>query len=849
MDPSVESKASATAPITETIEEMAAAWRRGERPRAEEFLARRPDLCEEDAVRLIYEEACLRREAGDVSVSEEICRRFPRWRSKLELLLNCQKWLWAAPPEAADFPEVGQELGDFQLRAELGRGAHGRTFLAIQRSLADRPLVLKVTPLGHDEHLSLARLQHMHIVPLYFEQVLPERNLRVLGMPYLGGTTLDKIEAALAAIPPADRTGRQIALVLERPAVRKDVPGAYPSSGPFRNYLAQASYVHAICWIGACLADALQYAHDRGLVHMDVKPSNVLIAGDGQPMLLDFHLARGPVGPGLDRPDRLGGTPDYASPEQRDAMEAVQKGAAVPAIVDGRSDVYSLALLLYEALGGALRTGQVRVPPARWRPLEDCNPRIAPGLSDIVQKCLAPHAADRYSTAAALAQDLRHHLNDLPLRGVANRSLSERWRKWRRRTPAALGHSLLGLTALAAVSTVVWVVGTQARQRTLQIETTLSQGRDLLGNHRYSEALHEFQRGLDLASSLSDHDERKRALKTHLQEALKEQAAVELRELVNLLRFRYGMSPPTDEEARVLFRRGQEIWKRRHLLWQPGQRRSDPAGGEKIRTDLLDLATILADLRVHSAGIGTVGNEALQVAAQILREASDQLGASPALSRDLHEYEERAGQTVRGASPIVVEPSHPGSPPRTAWEHYDLGRSYLRSGDHARALAEFRQSVELRPGEFWPHFFQGVCAYRLGCYRDSLAALDVCVALMPETAVCYYDRAKVHEALGQPEQAVRDYSRALERNPQFSDAALNRGILAYHAGRNEEAIADFAHARATASGPAARGLIAYNLALVHVARKDWPAARASLSQAIASGNTAARTLARSLGLD
>ncbi len=82
---------------------------------------------------------------------------------------------------------------------------------------------------------------------------------------------------------------------------------------------------------------------------MDVKPSNVLITVDGQPMLLDFHLARGPIGPGLPVPDRLGGTPGHLSPEQHAAMAAIQNGFrpwADDRVVDGRADLYSLGLLL-----------------------------------------------------------------------------------------------------------------------------------------------------------------------------------------------------------------------------------------------------------------------------------------------------------------------------------------------------------------------------------------------------------------------------------------------------------------------------------------------------------------------
>ena len=80
---------------------------------------------------------------------------------------------------------------------------------------------------------------------------------------------------------------------------------------------------------------------------MDVKPSNVLLTADGQPMLLDFHLARGPISPDQPAPAWLGGTPDYTSPEQQAAMTAVRDGKRVPHAVDGRADLYSLGLLPY----------------------------------------------------------------------------------------------------------------------------------------------------------------------------------------------------------------------------------------------------------------------------------------------------------------------------------------------------------------------------------------------------------------------------------------------------------------------------------------------------------------------
>jgi serine/threonine protein kinase len=142
-----------------------------------------------------------------------------------------------------------------------------------------------------------------------------------------------------------------------------------------RGTLAADTYVEAVCRIGACLADALQYAHDRGLVHLDLKPSNILVAADGQPMVLDFHLARGPLHPDDPPPAWLGGTPGYMPPEQQAALAAVQRARRVPLAVDGRADVYALGVVLYEALAGRLPGDGLQEAPTvlaaatrRWPP-------------------------------------------------------------------------------------------------------------------------------------------------------------------------------------------------------------------------------------------------------------------------------------------------------------------------------------------------------------------------------------------------------------------------------------------------------------------------------------------------
>jgi serine/threonine protein kinase/tetratricopeptide (TPR) repeat protein len=833
------SSSAAVSPREQQLEDLLAAMRHSADPRAEDFLARLPDLRDEDAVRIVYEEACLRIERGEASVTSEVLNRFPHWGSQLGLLIECKRLLMDGAQ--VRFPEVGEQLGDFQILTEIGHGAAGRTFLASQRSLADRLLVLKVTPLGQDEHLSLARLQHMHIVPLYVEQVFPDHLVRILGMPYLGGVSLARLLEVLEGIPVGARTGRHLLDALDHcaPAARPELPAL----GPFRSYFKQTTFVEAICWIGACVADALQYAHDRGLVHLDVKPSNILIAADGQPMLLDFHLARGPVTAQGPLPDRLGGTPGFVSPEQHEAMESVRAGKPVVRQVDGRSDIFSLGRLLYQALGG--QDGEdAAVAPAPPPPLAEFNPGVSTGLSDIVAKCLALDPDERYPDAAGLAADLRRHVADLPLRGVPNRSPIERWRKWRRRSPGALSRRLVGLGLGLLLALAVALGFALIQQRGRQVEAALDEAGRYLSAGHHSESLLALQRGYTLAGQLPAFAPRRQALDALHAQAVRARNVAELHDLVNLFRFRFGVTPPEPAVAQALYRRARAIWDSRGRILKPGPAGSSvsaPASlksDDQVRLDLIDLATILADLCAHQDSHAVAGMDRAE-AVRILSSAEAELGPAAPLRRDLARYAREMGRDDGGSAPIPE--------PGTAWEHYDLGRSNLRSGDHALALAEFQRAIEMRPEEFWPYFYHGICSYRLGDSRAALASLGTAIALSPLTAECYYNRALAYQALGRNEEAIRDDTRALELDPRFTDAALNRAILMFHAGRHADALADLARARATASGPAALGRIAYNMALVHLARKDQPAARASVREAIEHGDASAQRLADQLG--
>jgi tetratricopeptide (TPR) repeat protein len=272
------------------------------------------------------------------------------------------------------------------------------------------------------------------------------------------------------------------------------------------------------------------------------------------------------------------------------------------------------------------------------------------------------------------------------------------------------------------------------------------------------------------------------------------------------------------------------------MHWPGLPRHADPASGEQVRADLVDLATILADLCAHGDGVAADRAEALR----ILSAAEAELGPAAALHRDLAKHTRELGRADPAPAAIPA--------PHTAWEHYDLGRSYLRSGEYPRAVVEFQRAIEIRPEEFWPYYYHGICSYKLGRHADAIASLGTAIALEPRIAACYYNRALAYQALGRDGEAIRDDSRALELDPRFTDAALNRAVLLFRAGRHADALADLERARANASSASALGRIAYNMALVHLARKDLPAARASLREAIAHGDVEARRLTRELEL-
>jgi serine/threonine protein kinase len=407
-------------------------------------------------------------------------------------------------------PKVGTKFLGFHLIAELGRGGSGKVYLAQQGDLAGRYVALKVSADIFDESQALAQLQHTNVVPIYsIHRVKP---FLAVCMPYFGSTTLADAITSLMERGSFPATGAEVVRVLferkgalrlpahspwlaETQTIAGNTDTAVPREGaetpaavPARmvrpttilEMLKKIDYVKAVIWIASRLSEGLAHAHERGILHLDLKPANILLTDEGQPMLLDFNMARDTKRCPQDEAHLVGGTLPYMSPEQLCAFVRDGKG------IDGRSDLYSLGVIMYELLtrrsAFPVYQGPREVVVARMiadrmkgSPRLRCwNPSVSWAVESIIRHCLEPEPARRYQSAAELIEDLQYHLHDLPLVHAVEPSLWERSRKWIRRHPRLVSST----TIIAVEAALVCVFSGIALHRRHQQAIEIQAGRE-----------------------------------------------------------------------------------------------------------------------------------------------------------------------------------------------------------------------------------------------------------------------------------------------------------------------------------------------------------------------------------
>jgi serine/threonine protein kinase/tetratricopeptide (TPR) repeat protein len=371
----------------------------------------------------------------------------------------------AEPPPAG---MVAKRLGDYDIVREIGRGGMGIVYEARQLSL-NRQVALKVLPFAamldekqiarfRNEALAAAQLHHPNIVPVH--AVGQERGVHFFAMQYVPGQSL---EAALEELRRQPITPFDDGEPAPANAALRDTAGLAGFST--RASTRSRGYCQSVARLMIQAADAIQHAHEYGVIHRDVKPSNLLLDRDGKLWVTDFGLARMQSDSGVTITGDVVGTLRYMSPEQ---------AAGATGLVDARADVYALGATLYELLtlrpahSGENRQEVLRhIETREPTPPRQLNGAIPLDLETITLRAMAKARDERYRSAAELAADLRSFLEGRPT--LAQRpTMLDRAGKWALRHRAAVSVAAAVLLVITTISVAAAVLIARERSRTVE---------------------------------------------------------------------------------------------------------------------------------------------------------------------------------------------------------------------------------------------------------------------------------------------------------------------------------------------------------------------------------------------
>jgi len=683
----------------------------------------------------------------------------------------------------AGMPNVGDIVLGFRIVEKIGQGGFGSVFLGEQVGLRDRKVALKFTSRPTAEPERMAALQHTNVVPVYSVHSQPP--LQVLCMPYRGRHTLaDAVRAITPNSLPATGAGllstTPKAMDDTRRTRRRPTPAdgtpipavTAPTPQPIRDMLARLSFPESVVWLVARLADGLAHAHDRGILHLDLKPANVLITDDGMPMILDFGLAHDTRDVGY---AVTGGTVRYMSPEQLDGF--LRPVGFVP---DRRMDLYALGVMLFELLTGrhpfddeasanqslpTLLATRRTVAPR----VTAFNRRVSPAVAAVVAKLLQPDPTDRYQSANDLLADLTRQQESRPLRHAGNPSLVERVRKFRRRHPVGTVAAAAALFATAALAASAVAVS-RGRERA---ELAAAAGADALGK-----------------------------------------AAVRLRlEL-----------PAVDTAGRRADGLAQA-----GVLFETYNGGDDPAWAarlpaesqEAVRRTLGELAVLAAHAEELSAeGKGDVARaEALGRAVDWNARAAKCFAGRPVPPAVIEQGERLAEKANRPAPPrpervaevssfdryvrgvvrlsdgryaaaadalrelVEADPGH-------AAGQFSLGQAYQAQGRFIDALERYQLAKALSPTDYRPALQRGILLLSDRRFADAVKEFDTALARAPDTGSAFYHRAIARGGLRDWAGGIGDLTRAMANRPPSVHRLLLRARMHECAGEVKAARAD-----------------------------------------------------------
>ena len=446
--------------------------------------------------------------------------------------------------------QTGMPIGDYHIIREIGRGGMGIIYEAMQLSLGRR-VALKVLPFAaglDDKYLQRFRLESQAAAQLHHSNIVPvfgigcDRGVHFYAMQLIDGVSLDRVIRLLRhddeALPPGTLSTeparahavRDLAphthadeipsgsdastTVADRDVAMEQTLASLSGDLSTRQTKGRPRVYRAVARLMEQAADALEYAHQQGIIHRDIKPANLLVDKHRHLWITDFGLAHLHDEQNLTRTGELLGTILYASPEQVSGQRV---------LIDQRTDLYSLGATFYELLtlrpvfSGSTRHALLQQvltdEPVHLRTMDR---NIPPELETIVLKLLSKTPSERYNSAQELVDDLRRFLHDEPITARPP-TLLERTRKWGRRHPAYVGAAVLVMFVVLVLSGVSnWFVA-QANSRA-HAALEAEQLRAEEAESRFAQA----RQAVDLLVDLSEHDLAKPPLQPLQRQVLEE---------------------------------------------------------------------------------------------------------------------------------------------------------------------------------------------------------------------------------------------------------------------------------------------------------------------------------------
>lgn len=651
----------------------------------------------------------------------------------------------------------GDTFYGFELVEELGQGAFARVFLAQQRALAGRLVVLKISRRPTREAERLARLQHTNVVPVY--SVHDDPPVQIICMPFLGRTTIADVlrqyrwqrsrePSSTSGRWSLTRRGHSTRWESQSPPATRTPTGstssssvsATPTTEPQESLIGDPL---AVLRLLSQLAAGLHHAHERGILHLDIKPANVLLAETGEPMLFDFNLAFD-----AHEHDRelIGGTIAYMAIEQLEDMRSRGQGQ-----IDARTDLYALGVMAWEML-----TGEVPFPPGprglvnlddliaarrtELPPLRKLNPAVTPAVEAIIRKLLTPEPADRYQSAAELKADIDRHLADLPLLHTPEPSWQERFQKWRRRNPRFLRR----LTISASLLLTTLTAGlTYHYLETQAIAAARSEYHALIPRMRSAH--------IDLL--------------VHGEYTWQEQGRLRAFEILQ----EYGL--PYDPK-----------W-REHPKFQ----RLPPEEQRELSASLADLLLLIVQSRWETDRWRPPDAQR-QAAAELLElnRLAQRLYPPdlipPLLIQQAQEMAEILGANTTDLPPYAL--------PASFRDHYLEAARDILAGRFTQALGHLEPLVAQRPSDGLVHFWIAFCRQQLGQYDNAIDRYDIASVLLPHDSRPVFFRGMIHSQTLRPSIAELQYTQAIYMTPEDPLYYRARGITRWRLRKYEEAEED-----------------------------------------------------------